>query len=147
MPSFFEEGKRYRNEGRREPETHETLSLYLEEDKAQSRSFKESLTLQELFELKEERRSYSCNRSKRHNRFYLPTFDGSSSSTVKAWRKELDSFFMLHPVAEKEVVQIAALHLLGEDNDWWFSHMEHAKVTKYLDFFHKLRKKFDVKKK
>ena len=24
--------------------------------------------------------------------------------------------------------------------------MEHAKVTKYSDFFHKLRKKFDVKK-
>ena len=24
--------------------------------------------------------------------------------------------------------------------------MEHAKVTKYLDFFHKLRRKFDVRK-
>ena len=53
---------------------------------------------------------------------------------------------MLHHVVEKEVVQIATLHLLGGANVWWFSHMEHAKVTKYSYFFHKLRKKFDVKK-
>ena len=53
MPTYSEEGERYRNEERREPETHETLSLYLEEYKEQSRAFKESLTLQEFFELKE----------------------------------------------------------------------------------------------
>ena len=76
----------------------------------------------------------------------MPTFYGSSSSNVKAWRKELDAFFRLHPVAEEEVVQIATLHLLGEAKDWWFSHMEHAKVNKYSYLFHKLRKKFDVKK-
>ena len=74
----------------------------------------------------------------------MPTFDGYSTSTVKAWRKELDIFFRLHPVAKGEVVQIATLHLYGEANDLWFGHMEHAKVTKYLDLFHKLRRKFDV---
>ena len=76
---------------------------------------------------------------------FRSTFDGSSPSTVKAWRKELDTFFMLHLVAEKEVVQIVALHVLGEANDWWFGHMEHVRVTKYSDLFHKLRRKFDVK--
>ena len=146
MPAFFEEGERYRNEERREPETHETLILYLEEYKAQSRAFKESLTLQEFFELKEERRSYNINRRKRHNRFYLPTYDGSSSSTVNAWRKELDAFFKLHPVAEREVVQIAALHLHGEANDWWFGHMKHAKVTKYSNLFSRLRNKFNMRR-
>ena len=49
-------------------------------------------------------------------------------------------------MVEKEVVQIVALHLLGGAKDWWLNHMEHAKVTKYSYFFHKLRKKFDVKK-
>ena len=49
---------------------------------------------------------------------------------------------MLHPLAKKEVVQIVTLHLLGEAKDLWFGHMEHAKVTKYSDFFHKLRKEF-----
>ena len=37
MPTFFGEVKRCRNEERNEPKTHETLSLYLEEYKAQSR--------------------------------------------------------------------------------------------------------------
>ena len=34
IPTFFGEGERCRNEERNEPETHETLSLYLEEYKA-----------------------------------------------------------------------------------------------------------------
>ena len=92
MPTFLEEGESCRKEERREPENHETLSIYLEVYKAQSRSFKEILSLQEFFELKEERRSYNNNRRKRHNRFYFSTFYGSSSSTVKAWRKVLDTF-------------------------------------------------------
>ena len=46
MPTFFEEGERYINEERRKPKTHETLNMYLEEYKAQSRAFKESVTLQ-----------------------------------------------------------------------------------------------------
>ena len=54
MPTFFEEGERYRNEEINEPETHETLSLYLEEYKAYSIEFKEKLTLQQLFKIKEE---------------------------------------------------------------------------------------------
>ena len=146
MPTFFEEGEGCRNEGRNEPETHEILSLYIKEYKAQSRAFRENLTLQRFFKLNEERRSYSSNRRKRHNRFYLPTFDGSSSSTVKAWRRELDAFFRLHPVAEEEAMQIATLHLLDEANDWWFGHMENAKVNKYSYLFHKLKKEFDVRK-
>ena len=55
MPTFFEEGEWYINEERRKPETHETLSLYLEDYKAQSRAFKEKLTLQKFFKIKEER--------------------------------------------------------------------------------------------
>ena len=92
MPTFFEEGEGCINEGRNEPETHETLNLYLEEYKAHSRAFKEKLTLQKFVETKEERGSYNKNRRKSHNRFYLPTFYGSSSINVKAWRRELDSF-------------------------------------------------------
>ena len=53
MPTFFEEGERYRSEEWNEPKTHETLSLYLEEYKAQSRAFKEKLTLQQFFQIKE----------------------------------------------------------------------------------------------
>ena len=45
MPTFFEGGEMYRNEEIRGPETHETLSLYLEEYNEQYRAFKERLTL------------------------------------------------------------------------------------------------------
>ena len=45
MPNLFEEGEWYRNEERisMELETHETLSIYLEKYKSQSRPFRENL--------------------------------------------------------------------------------------------------------
>ena len=65
---------------------HETLSEYLSEYKSQPRALKENLSLQQFLQLKEERRSISSNRRKRH-RFFLPTFDGSSTSNLRAWRE------------------------------------------------------------
>ena len=59
---------------------------------------------------------------------------------------KLDAFFLLHPVVEKEVVEIAALHLEGEANIWWFSHLSHARVIAYEYFTQRLIKKFDKKK-
>ena len=53
---------------------------------------------------------------------------------------------MLHPVVEREVVEIAVLHLEGEANIWWFSHLSHARVTTYVDFTQRFIKKFDKKK-
>ena len=94
------------------------LSEYLAEYKSQSRAFKVNLTLPQFIQLKEERRL--CN-----NRFILYTFYGSTCTT-RAWRRELDAFFLLHPVVEREVAEIAALHLEGEANIWWFSHLSHA---------------------
>ena len=87
MPFYFEY-KRHEDGGNLD---HDILSEYLAKYKSQPRAFKENLTLPQFIQLKEERRP-SSNRRKRHNRFYLPTFDGSSSRNVKAWRKELDSF-------------------------------------------------------
>ena len=49
-------------------------------------------------------------------------------------------------MAEEEAIQIAALHLLDEAEYWWFGHLAHAKVTKYSDLFHKLRKRFDMER-
>ena len=49
IPTFFEEGERYTSEEKNELETHETLSLYLEEYKSHSRAFKEKITLQQFF--------------------------------------------------------------------------------------------------
>ena len=58
----------------------------------------------------------------------------------------LDAFFLLHPVLEEEVVEIAVFHLEGEANIWWFNHLSHAKVTTYAYFTQRLIKNFDKNK-
>ena len=59
---------------------------------------------------------------------------------------KLDAFFLPHLVIEREVVEIAMLHLEGEAKIWWFSHLSHARVTAYADFTQRLIKKFDRRK-
>ena len=71
----------------------------------------------------------------------LSTFDGSS--TARTWVKELVAFFFLHPVIEKESVEISALHLEGEAYDWWCSHLSHARVESFADFTQGLIQTFD----
>ena len=66
------------------------------------------------------------------NRFLLPTYDGSS--TTRAWAKSLEAFFLLHLVVEREAVEVAALHLEGEANAWWFSHLSHTRVNYFSKF-------------
>ena len=62
----------------------------------------------------------------------MSTFDGSS--TTKYWTRKLDAFFLLHPMVEREAVEIAALHLEGEANIWWFSHLSHERVNTFAKF-------------
>ena len=50
----------------------------------------------------------------RGNIFLLSAFDGSLKSVAKTWVMILEEFFLLHPVVEKEAVEISALHLKGK---------------------------------
>ena len=68
------------------------------------------------------------------NRFLLSTFDGSLTCAAGAWVKKLEAFFLLHPIEDREVVAIVALHLEGEAETWWFSHGRHARVSTLADF-------------
>ena len=124
---------------------NEILSEYVAEYKSQSRAFKENLTLPQFIQIKEERRPCS-NRRRKHNRFLLCTFYRSSTCAARAWRRKLDALFLLHPIVQKEVVEIVALHLEGEANIWWFSHLIHARVTAFENFTQSLVKKFEKKK-
>ena len=76
----------------------------------------------------------------------MSTFDGSSTCIARAWAKKIDAFFLLHPVVEREVFDITALHLDGEANIWWFSHLSHARVTAFADFTQRVIKKIGRKK-
>ena len=77
---------------------------------------------------------------------FLPTFDGSPTRIVRAWREELATFFLQYPVAVRETVDIVVLHLEGEARDWLSSHLSHMRVSSYADFIQRLNKKFGRKK-
>ena len=49
-------------------------------------------------------------------------------------------------MVEREVVNIAALHLEGEANTWWFSHLSHARVTTFAEFTQRVIKNFGKEK-
>ena len=55
---------------------------------------------------------------------------------------KLDAFFLLHPVVEREVVEILALHLEGKERIWWFSHVNHARVSSFEYFNQRMIKRF-----
>jgi len=44
-------------------------------------------------------------------RLFLPTFDGSSKSSAKAWVEKLDVYFQLKQMKEGEKIKISMLHL------------------------------------
>ena len=104
---------------------YQILSDYLVEYRSQTRGFKEALDFPHFIQLKEEKRP--CSRKEiKGNRVLLSTFYGSSNA--RTWVRKLEAFFLLHPVARKEAVEISALHLEGEAYDWWCSHLSHARV-------------------
>ena len=140
--SYSKRGEGKRHEGHLEPKI---LRRYLVEYKSQPRYFKETLALPQFIQMEEERRPYN-NVMMRGNRFPLSTFDGSPTCAAKAWVMKLEVFFLLHPVAEREAVEIAAMYLEGEARTWWFSHVIHARVSNFSDFTQKVIKRFDKEK-
>ena len=82
----------------------------------------------------------------RGNRFLLSTFDGSITCAAKVWVKKLEDFFLIHPIVDKEAVEVAVLHLEGEAKTWWFSHMGYARVSTFADFAQRVIRRFDEEK-
>ena len=122
---------------------HHILIEYLIEYKSQPRAFKGTLAFPQFIQLEEERRPCSTRKMK-GNRFLLSTFDGSSSA--KDWARRLEELFLLHPVVDKEAVDIIALHMKGKASTWWFSHISHARVSTLVGFNQKVIKRFDEEK-
>ena len=78
----------------------------------------------------------------RGKRFLLSTFEGSLKCVAKTWVMKLEAFFLLHLVVEREAVEIATLHLEGEENVWWFSHLSHARVSTLSELSQRLIEAF-----
>ena len=122
----------------------ETLGDYLKEYEAQSKGFKYHLNFQGFCKIKEER----STRRKQHGVgvFFLSTFDGSPKCPARAWVKELDSYVQQHPVSEREVVKVAALHLEGKAYAWWlfeYFSLKNANTSTYEKFIRRVVERFD----
>ena len=77
---------------------------------------------------------------------FLPAYDGTPKCTTKAWVEKLDAYFQLNKVSEIEAIKIAALHLEGEAQEWWFhglTTLGHHHITSYSAFTKKLVERFD----
>lgn len=55
----------------------------------------------------------------------LPSFDGSTKCSARAWVQNLDTYFILKPMLEVYAIQFAALYLEVDTHDWWY----HGMVT------------------
>ena len=119
----------------------EILSEYLTEYRVNPRAFQETLSFPKCIQQKEERRPHNYGMM-RGNRFLLSTFDGSLTCAAEVWVKKLEDFFLLHPIVDREAVEVAAFHLEGEAKTWWFSHWDHARVSTLADFSQILIRRF-----
>ena len=48
----------------------------------------------------------------------LPYFDGSNKCSASSWIKNLDTYFQLNPMDERDAIEMATLHIDGETDDW-----------------------------
>ena len=75
-------------------------------------------------------------------------FDGSGKMTAQAWISKLDTFLTLRPMAERDAIRYATLHLEGVAYDWWHHGLvsqDHAMIHSYEEFVDKLIARFDRK--
>ena len=82
------------------------------------------------------------------NKLTLPTFDGSSKTSARAWIHKLDTYLTLKPMSETEAIRFATMHLERAAYDWWHHRLviqDHGLITSYETFSSKLITRFDRK--
>jgi hypothetical protein len=76
----------------------------------------------------------------------IPSFDGSSRCTARAWVQKLDTYYKLNQMTEAEAISFATLHLEGEAHEWWYHGLVtlgHNHITSYREFTERLMDRFD----
>jgi hypothetical protein len=151
MPQFLENQQTV-NQGK--PVRGETFQDYYAEYQALGEDFQAAMSLQDFCSIKyrnrpkDQRGQQNKDLSRKLGKLSIPTFDGSSRSTARAWVQKLDTYFQLNPMTEVEAIKFATLHLDGEAHEWWYHGLVtlgHSNITSYLDFTQKLMERFDKK--
>jgi hypothetical protein len=78
----------------------------------------------------------------------IPSFDGLSKYTTRAWVQNLDTYYKLNQMTETEAISFATLHFEGEAHEWWYHGLVtlgHSRNTSYREFTYRLMDRFDRK--
>jgi hypothetical protein len=64
----------------------------------------------------------------------IPSFDGSTKVSSRAWVHKLDTYLQFNWMFESEAITFATLHLEGEAHEWWYRGLVtlgHNQITYY----------------
>jgi hypothetical protein len=142
------------------PPTHvEDIAEYRREYASLGRDFHQDMTLVEYCGLRLRNRPRELQRGgpqqqQGHNmdfirkvgKLTIPSFDGSSKCTARAWVQKLDAYYKLNQMTETEAISFATLHLEGEAHEWWYHGLVtlgHSGITSYREFTERLMDRFD----
>ena len=123
MPTFLDEDIGAR--AQREPEIDpDQVDAYIAEYLARGPAIRDLISFRDYVQLQRDSRPHNFHRGNRRShdgglqrtvdRFHLPTFDGSSRRSEKAWVDKLDTSFQLDRVSERETIKMVTSHLEDE---------------------------------
>jgi hypothetical protein len=142
----------------RSPTQAEDIAEYRREYAALGRDFHQDMTLVEYCGLRLRNRSKEPQRGQQqqqgHNidfirkvgKLTIPSFDGSSKCTTRAWVQKIDTYYKLNQMTETKAISFTTLHLEGEAHEWWHHGLVtlgHNHITSYREFTERLMDRFD----
>jgi hypothetical protein len=144
------------------PPTHaDDIAEYRREYAALGRDFHQDMTLVEYCGLRlrnrprepqrggpQQQQGHNLDFIRKVGKLTIPSFDGSSKYTARAWVQKLDTYYKLNQMTETEAISFATLHLEGEAHEWWYHGLVtlgHSRITSYREFTDRLMDRFDRK--
>jgi hypothetical protein len=144
------------------PPTHaEDIAEYRREYAALGHDFHQDMTLVEYCGLRlrnrprepqrggpqqQQQQGHNIDFIRKVGKLTIPSFDGSSKCTARAWVQKLDTYYKLNQMTESEAISFATLHLEGEAHEWWYHGLVtlgHSRITSYREFTERLMDRFD----
>jgi hypothetical protein len=83
---------------------------------------------------------------RKDDKLTIPSFDGSSKCTARAWVQNLDTYYKLNQMTETKAINFTTLHLEGEAQKWWHHGLVmlgHSHITSYWEFIERVMDRFD----
>jgi hypothetical protein len=94
----------------------------------------------------EQQQGHNIDFIRKVGKLTIPSFDGLSKCTARAWVQKLDTYYKLNQMTETEPISFVTLHLEGEAHEWWYHGLVtlgHSCITSYRDFTERLMDRFD----